>query len=84
MQELVFCEERCENEKCLKDYGINREFIKQVGCQICCCGKVPEDVYAVRPLHLLAKEPSALHSMVKHTLTTTRDPSGHHICDYNA
>ena len=32
-QELVFMEERCENDKCLRDYGINRDFIKQVGCQ---------------------------------------------------
>ena len=31
MQELVFNEERCENEKCLADYGINMDFIKQVG-----------------------------------------------------
>lgn len=30
MQELVFAEERCENDKCLRDYGINMPFIKQV------------------------------------------------------
>ena len=31
LQELVFNGERCENDKCLADYSINREFIKQVG-----------------------------------------------------
>ena len=30
LQELVFMEERCEDEKQLCDYGINRDFIKQV------------------------------------------------------
>ncbi|CAK0738867.1 hypothetical protein CVIRNUC_001104 [Coccomyxa viridis] len=29
-QELVFQEERCENDKALRDYGISEEFIKQV------------------------------------------------------
>ena len=30
VQELVFQEERCENDKALRDYGISEEFIKQV------------------------------------------------------
>jgi len=30
LQELVFLEERCEDEKTLKDYGINKDFIVQV------------------------------------------------------
>ena len=34
MQELVFNGERCENDKCLADYSINRDFIKQVGIQM--------------------------------------------------
>ena len=32
-QELVFQEERCENDKALRDYGISEEFIKQVGSE---------------------------------------------------
>ena len=38
MQELVFAGERCENDKCLADYSINREFIKQVGIQMLASG----------------------------------------------
>ena len=30
LQELVFLEERCEDNKALKDYGINNDFIVQV------------------------------------------------------
>ena len=30
MQELVFLEERCQDDKSLRDYGINNEFIVQV------------------------------------------------------
>ena len=29
-QELVFLEERCEDDKALRDYGINSDFIVQV------------------------------------------------------
>lgn len=40
MQELVFNEERCENDKCLADYGVNMEFIKQVGSQMSVVAKL--------------------------------------------
>ena len=30
MQELVFLEERCQDDKSLRDYGINNDFIVQV------------------------------------------------------
>ena len=71
MQELVFNGERCENDKCLADYSINREFIKQVGVQMDWSWQYSCDQRSVRGLNKQADVPEA-PSMIKHSMPESR------------